>query len=206
MGNLLSRVGWSILEYLRRGVTPFVLNLMFGMTIFAFSGIETAELKFILVFAFLALTYFVDFILIRSMGEYAYKMKVAGDNIRNGRPAGMDLGNGAKYRPSKEYRVYKGFIIGLVVCIVPIVFIIADLCTGSTGARVAFGMVAGWAVMPVLNISSQASLLYALIPCGVEIVAAGIAYILGGNKERDRQLALEQKAETVSKVKGAKKR
>ena len=44
-----------------------------------------------------------------------------------------------------------------------------------------------------------------LIPCAVQIVVAGVAYIFGGNKEKLRQFALEQRAENISKTKGAKK-
>ena len=35
MSELLKRAGWNLLEFLRRAVTPFVLCLLFGMTMFA---------------------------------------------------------------------------------------------------------------------------------------------------------------------------
>ena len=59
--------------------------------------------------------------------------------------------------------------------------------------------------MPVLAISTKANILFSLIPCAIQIVVSGIAYILGGGREKVRQFALEQRAESVAKTKGAKK-
>lgn len=206
MANLAGRAGRSILEYLRRAVSPFLINLMFGMTMFACVAIEIKELRIILTFALIILTFITSFLLIRSAGEYAYKMKVAGDRKRAGLPAGMTVEGGKDaYAPAKEYRDYKGFVIGAFVCLIPFIFVIVDLCTGSGGARLAYAMIAGWAFWPPMSISTSANILFSLIPCAVQIVVAGVAYIFGGNKEKLRQFALEQRAENISKTKGAKK-
>lgn len=180
---------------------------MFGITMFAVAALKTPEIKYILTYALLALTLFTSFLLIRSMGELAYKMKVAGDRLRRGLSSGLALEKGKDtYKPAKEYRTYKGFVIGAVVCVIPFIFIIVDLCTGSGGARLAYAMVAGWAFWPVYTVSTSANVLFTLIPCALQIIVAGIAYIMGGNKEKVRQFALEQRAEDVSKTRGAKKR
>ena len=76
---------WSVIEYARRAVTPFVINLMFGMTMFACAAIENDEVRIILSYLLLVLTYLASFVLIRTMGENAYKMKVAGERKRKGR-------------------------------------------------------------------------------------------------------------------------
>lgn len=206
MENAFGKGMRSVLEYLRRAVTPIFINLMFGMTMLAVSAISITELKILLMVALVALTFLASFLLMRSMGEYAYKMKVAGARKRAGQPVGMGLETGKDtYHSSKEYRSYKGFVIGAVVCIIPVIFIIVDICTGSGGARLAYGMLAGWALMPVLAISTKANILFSLIPCAIQIVVSGIAYILGGGREKVRQFALEQRAESVAKTKGAKK-
>lgn len=207
MSNIFKRAGASLLDYARRAVTNIFINLMFGMTMFAVAAIEIAELVIILTYALLILAFIASFILMRGMGESAYKMKVAGDRLRSGLTSGLPPEKGAdKYSPAKEYRDYKGFVIGFVVCLIPIVFVIVDVCTHSGGARLAYAMVAGWAFWPALAISQNASLLFTLIPCAVQIAVAGVGYIMGGNKEKLRQFALEQRAESVSRSKGAKKR
>ena len=208
MAKTQSSPGASILEYLRRAATPFFLNLMFGMTMFAVAAIDTYELKIILTYALVILTFFTDFMLIRSMGELAYKMKIAGDRKREGLPAGMTDGGADGYKPAKEYRPYKGFVIGAVASLIPVIFVIVDVTAHSTGARLAYSMIAGWAFWPVFNTSTSAHILFTLIPCAVMVVVSGIAYILGSNKEKLRQFALKQREEEVAKAKskGAKKR
>lgn len=113
MANLAGRAGRSILEYLRRAVSPFLINLMFGMTMFACVAIEIKELRIILTFALIILTFITSFLLIRSAGEYAYKMKVAGDRKRVGLPAGMTA-EGAKTRmpPPRNTAIIRGSLSG----------------------------------------------------------------------------------------------
>ena len=74
------------------------------------------------------------------------------------------------------------------------------------GAFSACAMLAGWAFFPPVVISTSANILFSLIPCAIQIVVAGVAYIMGGNKEKLRQFALEQREADVSKAKGEKKR
>lgn len=196
---------WSVIEYARRAVTPFVINLMFGMTMFACAAIENDEARIILSYLLLVLTYIASFVLIRTMGENAYKMKVAGERKRKGQPLGLTDSKDA-YWPAKEYRGYKGFVIGAVVSLIPIVFIVIDAAAGVSGVRVACAMLAGWAFFPPVVIATSANILFSLIPCAIQIVVAGVAYIMGGNKEKLRQFALEQREADVSKAKGEKKR
>ena len=196
----------SILEYLRRSATPFFLNLMFGMTLFAIAAITNTEMRVILTVLIAVLTYFTDFMLIRSMGELAYKMKTAGERRRAGQPSGMSEKGVEGYKYAKEYRPYKGFVIGAVVSLVPIVFIIGDVCTQSAGARLVYGMIAGWAFFPVFNLHTEADILFSLIPCAVMIIVSGIAYIVGSGREKLRQFALEQREAEIEKAKGARKR
>ncbi len=206
MSELLKRAGWNLLEFLRRAVTPFVLCLLFGMTMFAVSGIETPELKYLLMAALFVLTFVTVFLLMRSMGEFAYKIKVTSEKRSQGLPGGLDLEKEKiKYHPGKEYRHYKGFAIGLFVCLIPIIFTIIDVTLHSSGARLAYAMTAGWAIMPVLVINKNASLLFCFIPCAIQIIVCGVGFILGGKKEEARQRELDERAETVSRVKGEKK-
>ena len=56
MKKLLSSIGWNLLEYLRRAGTPFLLKLMFGMTMLASVLIKNTELRT----AILALLFLAD--------------------------------------------------------------------------------------------------------------------------------------------------
>ena len=120
----------------------------------------------------------------------------------------MTDGGADGYKPAKEYRPYKGFVIGAVASLIPVIFVIVDVTAHSTGARLAYSMIAGWAFWPVFNTSTSAHILFTLIPCAVMVVVSGVAYILGSNKEKLRQFALKQREEEVAKAKskGAKKR
>ena len=113
--HILKKIGWEILEYLRRALTPFVIKVMFGMTMFVLLLIENVQLRMVLMFVLLACDCVLSFVLFRSAGEQAYKMKQAGILSREQRPVGSAGAQGV-YRPCKEYRPYKGFVIAAVSC------------------------------------------------------------------------------------------
>ena len=121
----IGKIMWEILEYLRRAATPFFLDLMFGMTMLAVSVIENPELRLIL-------------------------MKVTGQLIRENRPTGSS--DSGTYRPCKEYRWYKGTVIGLTVCIIPIILVLVGALGENTGARVTLMLMCGWCYMPPFSI------------------------------------------------------
>ena len=72
MKEKLSRFGWEVVEYLRRMVTPFVLNLMFGITMFAVLAIGVDEAELVLNILLFALCCLAGFIYFRAAGEAAY--------------------------------------------------------------------------------------------------------------------------------------
>lgn len=210
----LKNIGWEILDLIRRGFTPFFIKMMFGMTMLAVLFIENISLRIILVLLLLGADGVLTFMLVRSTGEQAYKMKVAGQLRRENKPIGAE--NAGSYRPCKEYRGYKGFAIGFVAGLVAIVLIIVSGVTGSTGARIALMFACGWAYVPVaavymiilsstgMEVIPVSSVWYALILVGVLIVICGIAYIVGGNKEKLRQFMLERSTQTIEKGKSAR--
>ena len=46
MKKILSSIGWDLVEYLRRAATPFLLKLMFGMTMLACVMIKSCAQQF----------------------------------------------------------------------------------------------------------------------------------------------------------------
>ena len=146
----IGKIMWSILEYLRRAATPFFISLMFGMTMLAVSSIENPELKIILMFLLVAGDGVLVFVLMRVMGESAYKMKTTGQMIRENRPTGS--ADSSTYRPCKEYRWYKGAVIGLLVCAIPAALVLVGALGENLVARVVLMLLCGWCYLPVFAI------------------------------------------------------
>lgn len=206
----IGKIMWSILEYLRRAATPFFINLMFGMTMLAVSAIGNAELKLILMFVLVAGDCALMFILMRGTGEAAYKMKVTGQLIRENRPAGTSA-NAGTYRPCKEYRWYKGTVIGLTVCAVPIVLVLVGALGQNTGARIALMLLCGWCYLPPFSIYQVAfsnvedivaaygfsSMWWSFILIGVQLVLIIVGYAMGGSREKVRQYVLAMQTESI---------
>ena len=74
MKEKFSRFGWEVLEHLRRMATPFVLNLMFGMTMVAILAIGVRALEIVLTVLFFAGCCFAAFIYFRAAGEAAFSV------------------------------------------------------------------------------------------------------------------------------------
>ncbi len=210
--KILKRIGWEILEYLRRAVTPFAIKMMFGMTMFVLLLIENTELRMILMFVLLVCDELLSFVLFRAIGEHAYKMKQAGLLGKENKPIGSAGALGV-YRPSKEYRPYKGFVIAVVSCIPAIALMLATGLGGNLIARMALMLIYGWAYAPVVSFymigalgsASEVQMIpvssvwFSFIIIGVYCILSAVAYILGGQKEKMRIFMLERSAQTIEK-------
>lgn len=213
MKQILSRIGWEIVEYLRRMATPFILNLMFGITMLAVMAIEIAALQAILIVLLFAGCCAAGLVYMRAAGESAYKMKEQGDARRAGVVGSESTANG-KYRLSKEYRPYKGLTIGLAVCIIPIILILVAALAKSVTARAVMGFVCGWAYFPETMVYSIATgsasgfpfwlLWFGFVPIALYLACCTFGYELGANKERRRQVMLEQRSERIEEQKLAR--
>ena len=215
MKKLLAAAGWNILEYLRRAGLPFLLKLMFGMTMLASITIKNTELRTaVLALLFLA-DLFVSFMMLRIAGESAYKMNVIGRLHRENKPVNASV-NAGKYHPSKEYRPYKGFLIGLTVSLIPAVLILVGALTGSAGARLTLCIVAGWAYLPALGIyqiradvlhytedmvvAGPSSLWWGFLLIGIFLAVCTVGYIMGGRREKFHQFVLARQTEDIDRA------
>ena len=132
--NVFKTACAEVLEYLRRAVTPFFTKLMFGMTMLAVLLITNDVLRTILTAVLFAGDIVLTYVLLRSSGETACKMKETGRLLRENKPVGSAEHAGG-YKPCKEYAPYKGFVIGAVVSLPAIVLIVVGALTGSGGVR-----------------------------------------------------------------------
>lgn len=177
---------------LGRGVLLFGVNLIFGMAMFAVSAIENNVARCVLSFVLLACGYAVSFIVCRFAGRADYRTKLVGDIKR--KKGDSELSASGSYHPSKEYRAYKGFLIGVCACIVPALFILLAQLTHSDGLRLTLFLIGGWSVLPLVNINSSVNLFYGLFLCAALCVVTGIAYISGSRKEKFLQFVLSKRA------------
>ena len=135
-------------------------------------------------------------------GTDGYDMLVTGNVQRRS----LDIVEGgykmSKYRPEKEYRVWKGFVSA---CFIGVLTLLAGVLMGVNQASidamaltgkssffvVLCGLLSGWCVLPLyyLNVSGAGIsyfwvLAFALIP----IVVTGVCYIVGAYRKRGKEL------------------
>lgn len=207
---MLGKIGWTVWEYFRRALTPFFLNLMFGMTMLAVSTINIVELKLILMFIIVAGDCLLIFILMRSAGENAYKMKVTRELIRENRPTGSGQEAGS-YRPCKEYRWYKGIVLAAAVCVIPVILTLVSALGENIGARITLMLLCGWCYLPPFSVYQAifgteaeqieiylySSVWWSFVLIGIQFVLIVIAYYLGAAREKVHQYVLARQTESI---------
>ncbi len=155
-----------------------------------------------------------------AQGGSGYEMLVSGNVIRR---SANEYGDGyriSKHREEKEYRAWKGFAVGGVIALFPLVFGLiaggtygnASIAGSGEGGGTFFllsAFLSGWSLMPfyLMNAEGMAisyywSCLFALVP----VLASGALYIVGAyarrNKEvRKQRIADAQAAAEANKVK-----
>ena len=157
-------------EYTKRVGTLLIMNFLFGITMFLVFALDNVAARVAIVFVMLAAMFALDFFLMRSAGEQDFKMSVIGEAKRRNKPSGAPEGH-STYHISKEYRVYKGFLI-----------------------------VYGWLYFPVVAISLEANLFFCLIVFAVALTLFGVSYIIGGEKGRLQHYILLKKTNAISEM------
>ena len=179
--------------------TLLIMNFLFGITMFLVFALDNVAARVAIVFVMLAAMFALDFFLMRSAGEQDFKMSVIGEAKRRNKPSGAPEGH-STYHISKEYRVYKGFLIGLITMALAIVLIVAAQMTGSNGVKIALFIVYGWLYFPVVAISLEANLFFCLIVFAVALTLFGVSYIIGGEKGRLQHYILLKKTNAISEM------
>lgn len=211
-------------ECLRRAVSPFLMYMFMNMISLAGQAIDAMAAKIVIGIVCVAGGMFFNAHLLYNTGKLHYGAYVAG--VLHRRNAAFGVKSGGDHRVEREYRVWKGFLIGFYIGI-PV--LIMGILLGSlqrpetivSWAYVSYAlmMFAGWAILPLtwfgtganntfLAVSGYWSLLFLLIP----ILVSGIAYIVGAMKDkRDRDeaaardKAVENAGRAMAEGKGRKK-
>ena len=153
-------------------------------------------------------------------GGSHYEMLVSGNVKRSAVDAYGNAYKMSGHKLAKEYRVWKGFVVGAFTALLPIVFGLllganqSVINAGDYGKAMGWLMIfafllSGWSVLPFycmnqagIAVSYYWSVLLALIP----IVVTGGAYIAGAYARRNKAIRQQQLAELAAKAEEEKKK
>ncbi len=205
-------------ECLRRSVTPYLMYLFMSLLLLACQTIDsngTSAVEIVLGILCIAGGAFFNAHLCYNYGIFHYGAYVAGKLHRRNKAFGIP--SGGDHRPEREYRPWKGFLIGFYIGL-PVAFlgILAGALPVSTlmgYAYYAFAMFAGWAIIPItwfgtkstagevgLAVSPYYAILFILLP----ILVSGVAYLVGAYVERSKRLKEEDRRNKVDEAGGYK--
>lgn len=198
-------------ECFRRSVTVYLMYLFMSLIMLACQAINegTTAVEVVLGVICILIGMAFNVHLCYHVGCDHYDAYITGCLHR--RNALFGIQSGGNHRVEREYRPYKGFLIGFYVGLIVVVLgILAGVFQGTEGGYYALmflSMFGGWAIIPVgwlitlvnENISYFWSLAFILIP----VLVSGISYIVGAQLQRRRK---EQEAERAKQVEEAGKR
>ncbi len=151
-------------------------------------------------------------------GGNQYEMLVSGNVKRSAYDAYGNEYRMSNHKEAKEYRAWKGFVVGAFVAIVPIFFGIllgcnqAKIDAGTQGKGMGIMLIlsfllSGWSILPLYcinatggSVSYFVSIAFAIIP----IVVSGVAYILGAYRRRNKAIRLQLLAEKAEQEEAAR--
>lgn len=154
-------------------------------------------------------------------GGSHYEMLVSGNVKRSAYDAYGNPYKMSSHKIAKEYRVWKGFVVGCFIAIIPILFGILlganqeAIHSGSEASKgvgilviVSF-LFSGWSVLPFycmnqagMAVSYYYSMLFAILP----ILVSGFVYIAGAYARRNKAIRQQQLAEMAAKAEEEKKK
>ncbi len=180
-------------ECLRRSVSVFLMYMFMSMIMLATQAIDvenTTLIEIVLGIACMIGGMVFNGHLCYHFGSDHYDTYVSGCLHRTNAMFGIE--SGGDHHVEREYRVWKGFLIGFYVGIVVMVLgLIAGFFPKTDGAGYALmflSMFAGWSIIPVgwiinlvdPNFSYFWSLAFIIIP----VLVSGIFYIVGAHRSK----------------------
>ncbi len=206
--QLFYRTQW---ECFRRSVTVYLMYLFMSLLALACQAIPNEIVSIVLGCICILGGAAFDFHLCYNFAKAHYDAFLTGELHRKNALFGIQ--SGGNHRPEREYRVWKGFLIGFYTGLPAIIL---GLVLGSLDATLgtpymgplwaytgfALLMFAGWAIMPLtwfgggsaevgLGVSGFWAIFMALLP----ILVSGISYIIGAwveRRDRERTVAREK--------------
>lgn len=212
-----------VLEILKHSFTPALMFFTASIVLLLISSkqgenIDLSKIKvWAIVLGLIAVAY--NGVLLWACGASHYEQLVSGNVKRLAVDDGREM-KISSHSIGKEYRPWKGFVIGLVSCwalIVGGIFLgvhsekiaTETLGTGWSGVMFVFYLLAGYVLVPYqvaltegLISSGFITLVYVIIP----VVVSGACYIAGAYHKRakvmrEQEIAARQAAQTETKTK-----
>ena len=185
-------------ECLKRAFTPYIMYLFMSMLLLATQSVATVWLRIFLgVLCILAGAAF-DAHLSYMCGKDHFDAYLTGCIHRRNRENGIESGN--DHHTEKEFAIWKGVYIGVLVGLPVILFAglacIPNALNGVGGVMLV--MFAGYAIVPVrwLGIHTAYSMLFVLLP----VIVSGAFYLLGAYLEKHRKETQAEREEAVRKL------
>lgn len=227
--NTMQKIRAHVWEYIKMSLAPlfmyfamsFILALMaFGKTIkFSTSGVVWWAICFLVVLAYNGIIAYVQ-------GGLGFEMLVSG-NMRRSSEMSIDGGYKiSRYKEVKEYRVWKGFAVGGILTIFPIIGAIVFGCNQAlidgvfTQQQTSTNPNFGWVFVTFLLLSGWSSVLFLLInSLGVGIsyffclffavlpvIINGVMYIVGAYAKRRKTIKEQEIRDRLSQAQAEPKK
>ncbi len=187
-----------------RAVTPYLMYLIMSLIMLCCQLIPQPTLKYILSVLCLIGGMAYNAHLAYHYGENHYGAYVAGCLHRQNALFGIE--SGGDHRVEREYRVWKGFLIGFYVGLPVILLgVIAGSvpALGTTGELI-LDMFAGWAIIPFQWIRDSLAggwvLYLAAFMSVIPVTVTGIFYIVGAMREKTKREEADARAERVKEI------
>lgn len=188
-------------ECARRAFTPALMYFFLGMLALAASAVpeDMAGLRLFLVILCVLFAAFLNFDQGIRIGKKHYQTYLSGEVRRANGIETINNSDRKTYKREMEYAWYKGLIIGLIIC-VPVVICCLIYAAGgyfnnenlSDASNYIMILFCGWALIPLVLIFGDISVLWSLTLCALPIIVTVVSYIVGKTLEK-RDYELKQR-------------
>lgn len=230
--NTFKKIGRQIWEFVKGGLPAGIMYCCAGtlLMMLTMKG-ELKDLKWddtkliwIIVCVVAAMAY--NALVTYAQGGSAYEMLVSG-NMK--RVSASDFEGGYKissHKEAKEYRAWKGFVMGGFIAIFPIITgiifgcnaeaINATLSGTTTNADVGLAilviacfMVSGWSILPFYYLNASGIAASYFISCAfgaLPVIVTGVMYIVGAYGRRNKAIRAQELADKAAAAEQAKEK
>lgn len=153
-------------------------------------------------------------------GGTGYEMLVSGNIKRSSVATYGENFKMSSHKYAREYRVWKGFIIGLITGLYPIIFGVLfglnqeamslEKGTLATAILLLVGFfLSGWSVLPIYYMNANGMQVSYFISCAfaiVPIVVSGVFYILGAYGRRNKVIREQMIADRAAQAEATKEK
>ena len=168
-----------IVNLLKESLIIFIYMLMMGIMSFLILMINSTFVKVALLILVILFYLFMCVLLTKSTGEIHFKALVTG-NIRRQQENSEDINKYCK--TEKEYRFYKGFLIGIIISSLTYILLIIRLFISSNNIDVCLKILnlLYWSLLSVFD--NTASIFYLALFTLLNVASCGFGYYLGAKK------------------------